>query len=149
LRTVTHMRPFIAQALASLGVLIASAILDLGPRAQAAYQLVGITAAHGLGVGDALGQDAEGEEHSSSSAVEPQKPDHNLPACGDCHHAWGQTGGAGSSAGGGSGPSPSSAGVIAPTTPPPSDLVAPFCSLPATFALPVSMGSILDPPRAF
>jgi hypothetical protein len=137
---------FIVQSLAALGILIASAIVDLGPRADAAYQSVGVKADSGLdasaGAGMAMGDEAE---NTPEAKPDDQKP--KVPVHWDYGHANNAGGGAGSTSGPGSGPTISTAGLISSCDLPPPNLVAHFQTLSTRLALAKLSSSILDPPR--
>ena len=142
------MQRFIAHSLAALGFLIASAIMDLGPRAEAAYQPVGTHADSGLDAPDGAGMAAADEKGDAPEA----KPDHEDPMAAlyaDCCYAQGDGGGAGatSSSASGSGPTSPVAGLVPPTDLPPPNLVAHIQTPYARLALARFVGFILDPPR--
>jgi hypothetical protein len=136
---VTPVRRFALQSLATLVVLIASAIFDVGSRASAAYVAAGA---------DLISDGFAGAAPSEDSQYEPQKFDTNRER--DGLPPPGHLQGGGSMAPPGSGPTSSSSPVVADLSiaeMPMSGLVIYFREPATRFDLPAFIDSILDPPR--
>ena len=130
------VRRFLTLALASVGILIASAILDLGSRASAAYLS---TTSRAVGAGSRTSAPTD-ETPADPSHADRQRVDLRLFA--------NQPASAGTSSSG-TGPSgPSAPCADLPLKePPPSHLVVYFREPSARFKLTKYVDSILDPPR--
>ena len=130
------VRRFARPSLAALGVVIATAVMNLGPTARAGYQPVAGPVAAGVGLDD----DSGPAPHQQS----PGDPD-DSPAI---QARDGSSGGSMApvpSAAGGHG---SSAGFVLPAEVPPANLVVYLRQSADRLDLAAYSTSILDPPRA-
>lgn len=141
------MRRFLAYALTSLAALTADCVLDLGARAEAAYQTVGVPSAVRLDTAASAGM-AISEEAPPAPNTEAPNPKSNHPfPWAHRRLAEGHTTGAGSPSGPSSGSTTTTLGLLAAIDLPSPRLVSRLLLAEGPLTLPRSPTSILDPPR--
>ena len=129
------MRRVVFQCVSAFGVLLAAAVLDLGPSARAAYIPVsGICDSHGLGSGPA--------DEPPTNPTDPNLDREPTPA----GHLQGG-GGMAPSGGNSSSSSTPVAGVLSRSELPADGLVVYFRAPTGSLQLSAFIDSILDPPR--
>jgi hypothetical protein len=134
------VRRFLLQALVSMGVLVALAILDLGPRATAAYLSM---ASKQAGAGLDTGMSADDGSASLPKIDSDRAPNLRVPTPqGDLVRGMSTVPSPSNPSG-----SPQIAADLAPTTPPTSGLVAYFRDSPDFLPLSAFLDALLDPPR--
>jgi hypothetical protein len=135
------VRRFLILALTSVGVLIASAILDMGSRASAAYLSTASRSVGAAGTGAGTGAGTATDETPGNPANYKRG---DLPALANQPAGAGTT--SSGTSGGPSGPN-SPAAELPPKEPPPGNLVVYFREPAVRLELTKYIDSILDPPR--